>query len=236
MSNRGVLTVRKLFSFSAGAVLALSAAALPAQPAAPAAEPPTAQALIEEITVRVMALMDEAESYIDDDPEKFYRGLRVILDDFVDFERFARDVMGEYAGRERYRSLDKAGQDALKAQAKRFANLMRQQLVSTYGKGLLAFGGSRTEVRPLAGAQSNERKTAIEQLIYSDEPEPYQIIYRMRRDRSGHWKLRNLIVENIDLGIIFRNQFRASAEDHDGDLDAVIDNWSVPAAAEFNGG
>ena len=43
--------------------------------------------------------------------------------------------------------------------------------------------------------------------------------------RDGSWKLRNLIIENINLGEIYRGQFEAAALEAGGDLDVVIANW-----------
>ena len=63
-------------------------------------------------------------------------------------------------------------------------------------------------------------------MIYSDAPEPYVIKYQMRRGKKdGIWKLRNLIVEDINLGGVYRAQFQSAVRDNDGNLDAVIDNW-----------
>ena len=66
------------------------------------------------------------------------------------------------------------------------------------------------------------------QLIYNDTGEPYVIHYQMRRNRTGQWRLRNLIVEKINLGQIYRNQFQAAARDADGDIDSVIAHWTTP--------
>ena len=60
-----------------------------------------------------------------------------------------------------------------------------------------------------------------------DEAQPYVVIYQMARDRDGRWQLRNLVVENVNLGQIYRSQFEAAARRYDGDLDAVIDNWDA---------
>ena len=48
----------------------------------------------------------------------------------------------------------------------------------------------------------------------------------MGKYRDGIWRLRNLIIENINLGEIYQNQFVALAEDFDGDIDRVIDDWN----------
>ena len=52
-------------------------------------------------------------------------------------------------------------------------------------------------------------------------------MYQMGRDRSGEWKLRNMIIENVNLGEIYCSQFESAARKQDGDLDAVIANWSA---------
>ena len=49
-----------------------------------------------------------------------------------------------------------------------------------------------------------------------------------QRDKKGKWRLRNLIVETVNLGVIYRNQFQAAARDAEGDLNVVIDNWTAP--------
>ena len=51
----------------------------------------------------------------------------------------------------------------------------------------------------------------MRQLVYNSQPEPYLLIYQMGRDKSGDWKLRNIIIEGVNLGEIYRNQFEASA-------------------------
>ena len=49
----------------------------------------------------------------------------------------------------------------------------------------------------------------------------------MGRGKSGDWQLRNIIIEGVNLGEIYRNQFEASARQNDGDLDAVIASWTA---------
>ena len=52
------------------------------------------------------------------------------------------------------------------------------------------------------------------------------------------WRLRNLIIETINLGEIYRNQFSALARDADDDLDSVIAQWNeavIEQAEELTG-
>lgn len=214
-------------SSTLAAVLALTAT-LGTAPVAAQAEGEDAYQVIERTTDQVMTLVQEANSYADEDPERYFNELQAVLDDVVDFAYFSRAVMGPYASRKRYQSLSDEGKKELRDQVKRFTAVMREGLVRTYGKGLLAFGGSRVEIQRPDNAEELGDKAEIRQLIYSDAPEPYVIEYQMRRGKDGSWRLRNLVVETINLGVIYRNQFQAAASDADGDINAVIENWTTP--------
>jgi phospholipid transport system substrate-binding protein len=135
--------------------------------------------------------------------------------------------MGPYASSERYRSMDEAGRARLRAQLDRFTEVMRVGLVRTYGKGLLAFGGSQIEVSEAAPGEAEMSRVSVKQLVFSAGAEPYVLMYQMGKDKSGGWKLRNIIIESVNLGEIYRSQFEAAARKHDGDLDAVIDSWQA---------
>lgn len=212
--------------------IALGAAAPQLRADESAAEAPgnTARAALRETTDRVLAVIEEARSYVDDDPERYYAAVHEVLDPFVDFRGFARGVMGEYATATRYRSLDEAGRDKLRDQLERFTETMREGLVRTYSKGLLAFGGSRVELDDSDDAEDTPSRATLRQLIYSDAAKPYVVVYLMARDKSGAWQMRNLVVENVNLGQIYRSQFESAARRYDGDLDQVITNWTVDDA------
>ena len=188
---------------------------------------PTAHSVVDEATRSVMTVVAEASAYADEDPERYYQQVQDILDPVIDFRGFARSVMGPYASSSRYRSLDEAGRAQLRGQLDRFTEVMRTGLVRTYSKGLLAFGGSRVEVPPPAEGELGGSKVSVRQLVYAEEAEPYVLLYQMGRNKSGEWKLRNVIIESVNLGEIYRNQFQAAAREHDGNLDAVINSWTA---------
>ncbi len=187
----------------------------------------TAHDVVRETTTEIMAVVEEAKSYADDDPEPYFNAIQQILDGVVDFRGFARGVMGPYATSERYRSLDEAGRAQLRDQLDRFTEVMRSGMVRTYGKGLLAFSGSSIEISKPKLDEAEQSRVSVEQLIYSEEAESYVVMYQMGRDKNGDWKLRNMIIENINLGEIYRNQFQSAARKENGDLDAVISQWSA---------
>jgi phospholipid transport system substrate-binding protein len=186
--------------------------------------------LVQDTTVRVMEVVVAADDYVESDPERYYSQIQDLLDPLIDFRGFARSVMGPYASSERYRSLDDAGRKQLAAELDRFTAVMRESLVRTYSKGLLAFGGSRIElVLPEGEGAGDVQSTrlSVRQLIYADNPQPYIVMYQMGRDKSGHWKLRNVIIESVNLGAIYKDQFLASAREQGGNINAVIDSWTT---------
>ncbi len=189
----------------------------------------TAHSVVQEATMEVMAVVQAAGEYVDEDPERYYGEVLSVLDPVVDFRGFARSVMGPYASSERYRSLDESGREQLRGQLDAFTEVMRTGLVRTYSKGLLAFGGSRIEVSSASPEEEGKKRVSVQQLIYSETSEPYVVLYQMGLDRSGNWKLRNMIIESVNLGEIYRNQFEASAREHEGDLDRVIAGWDAEA-------
>ena len=191
------------------------------------AQEPDAHEVVRAATEEVMAVVREARDYADEDPERYYQSVLAVLDPVVDFRGFARGVMGPYATSERYRSLDEAGREQLRGQLDRFTDVMRDGLVRTYSKGLLAFGGSRIELSDPDDGQAGDKRATVRQLIYSEQTEPYVVMYQMGLDRSGTWKLRNMIIESVNLGEIYRNQFESAARRYEGDLDQVIANWTV---------
>jgi len=185
-----------------------------------------AHTVVRQATAQVLVVVRSAPGYVKEDPQRYFSEIHTVLDPVIDYPGFARAVMGTYASRKHYQSLDSAGKKQLRAQLERFTEVMRVALVRTYGKGLLAFGSSRVETEePAPGLEDDAKQVSVVQQIYNSNDVPYVIHYQMHRDKSGAWKLRNLIIEAINLGQVYRNQFMASVRQHDGDIDAVIANW-----------
>jgi phospholipid transport system substrate-binding protein len=49
---------------------------------------------------------------------------------------------------------------------------------------------------------------------------------------DGQWKLINVKVNGINLGLQFRDKFRQDMAAQKGDIDKVIDGWNPEAKAE----
>lgn len=192
---------------------------------------PSANDVVKATTDRVMKIITDAQIYYDTDPDRFYNEVGQVLTDVVDFDSFARGVMGTHASKKQYMALETNEEKAaFKARIKRFADTFKDGLVQTYAKGLLAFSGNRIKVLPSAKDAATKGSVTVIQHIYGESEKPYVLQYKMRKNRSGEWKLRNVTIEAINLGRVYQSQFRSAVKQYKGDIDAVIDNWTVDPA------
>ena len=192
--------------------------------------------VISDVTAEVMTVVAEANTYFDEDPDRYYGEIDDALAVLVDWRGFATAVMGEYYSRGR--AMDQAGRANLKRQRDDFARTLREGLIRSYAKGLLAFGGARMEVQGVEASPQSARVASVTQLVYGEAERVYTIRYQMGQYKDGGWRLRNLIIETINLGEIYRNQFSALASDADDDLDSVIAQWNeavIEQAEELTG-
>jgi phospholipid transport system substrate-binding protein len=189
-------------------------------------------------TDRVMKIIEEAEQYFEKDPDRFFREVEEVLGDVVDFDSFARSVMGKYATSSRYKALKTTEQKSqFRARMERFSAVFKNGLVQTYAMGLLAFEGNKIEILPPKGEIKQGSSVTVVQHIYGRAEKPYIVHYKMRRNKAGLWKIRNVTIEAINLGKVYRSQFYSAAKQFGGDIDRVIDNWSVdPTKAQAEAG
>ena len=185
--------------------------------------------IIESTTSQIMTIVGEAPDYFDTDPDRFYSEIGSVLDKTIDWRGFAKGVMGEYASNARYRSLDDGGRKALIEQLDSFTDIMKSGLIRTYAKGLLAFSGSKFEIVDDEAVDPNARSASITQLVYGSGDRTYTVRYQMGRSRDGSWRLRNLIVADLNLGQIYQNQFAAAAKSANGDVGKVVAEWDISA-------
>ena len=52
----------------------------------------------------------------------------------------------------------------------------------------------------------------------------YPISYKLRKSKDG-WKIVNIIINGVNLGLTFRNQFQALAVSHNENISDTLRNW-----------
>jgi phospholipid transport system substrate-binding protein len=180
-------------------------------------------AVVEEATQDLLAVIRRGQDYFDEDPDRFYVEVASTLDPLVDFERFSRSVMAVYARK------------ASPEQRHRFAETFKWGLVRTYAKALLSFDNEDIRVLPPDGkSRRRPDRASVKMEVVSNSGNVYPIEYSMVLYEDGKWRLRNVIIDGINLGLVYRDQFAEAMNDRQnhGDIDLVIDSWSVIAKVD----
>jgi phospholipid transport system substrate-binding protein len=167
---------------------------------------------IENVTVELLGIIaDHRDSYPETEVVYFDK-LDQLMSSHVDFGFIARNVMGSY------------GRSASAEQRAQFATTFRNGLVETYGRGLISYEDQKIvllDSKPLAKGQ---RKVTVKQEIRSSD-NVYPLEYSLARKKTGEWMVVNVVINGINLGKTFRNQFVQSAQRSGGNIDQVSSGW-----------
>lgn len=145
--------------------------------------------------------------------QRFFDQLAATLSPVIDFNYIALQVMGQYKNA------------ATDEQRQRFMVAFKSGLVETYGRGLLSYGDQKIIVLPPEEDIADQRRVTVTQEIQGQDAS-YPLLYSMGLNRQGEWKVINVIINGINLGSTFRNQFAQAAQKYQGNLDLVIDQWA----------
>ncbi|WP_240454198.1 ABC transporter substrate-binding protein [Halomonas sp. NO4] len=196
-------------------VLCLLLLALPAQAAPERSPEQVIRDSIDELVGQIQGRrdyfadnMDELEALVDDS-----------LEDVADFRYIGASVMGRYF------------RNATPQQRSRFVDTFRQTLIDTYAKGLVTFDYDELRVLDNQQPPRFEDQASVAMEVVASDGTVYPVNYTLRLS-DGEWKVVNVIVNGINLGLTFRNQFDQAMRDHGRDYDAVIDAWAPELAVE----
>ncbi len=181
-----------------------------------------AEAVVQETSDAMLVLIEDARAYAQDDPERFYVEVEALLTPVVDFRRFAGSVMATYY------------KQATPEQRARFADSFKWGLVRTYGLALTEFNDGEIALVPATKPPRRPDRVSVQQEIRTAAGQIYPVVYSMAQSKDGAWRMRNIIVNGVNMGLTYRSQFLSAAQDpqYGGDLDKVIDAWTDVLAAE----
>ena len=135
------------------------------------------------------------------------------LDDVADFRYIGASVMGSYF------------RNATPEQRSQFATVFRQTLIDTYTRGLVTFDYDELRVLSEQRGQRYDDQASVDMEIVASNGQVYPVSYSLRLS-DGQWRVVNVIVNGINLGLTFRNQFDQAMRDNNRDYDAVIRGWA----------
>jgi phospholipid transport system substrate-binding protein len=177
----------------------------------------TPQQLVQDTTDRVLGELTSQRERFKQDPEAYYQALDSILAPVVDFDGFARGVMTVRYSRQ-----------ASPQQMQAFQDSFKRSLVKFYGNALLEYDNQQIRMLPPVAAREPGRAT-VNMEVVGRSGAIYPLTYTLEQKSDG-WKVRNVIINGINIGKLFRDQFAESMRSNGNNLDKVIATWGDAVA------
>lgn len=170
---------------------------------------------VEKNVLEVLALFNDERQFYETDPDRFFQNMDNALNKIVDFRRIAARVMGKY------------GRGATKEQKQKFVETFKESLYKTYTKTLVDSGVFNIKVTNAALNSRSDSRATVDLEIISDNGTVFPVIYSMHKNDEGNWLLENVIVFGVNVGLAFRDRFELSVRKNKGNIDQVIEGWTV---------
>jgi len=182
--------------------------------------------LLRQTTDELLAVTQQAAKVPEGERGPYYDQVSAILKQVIDQEYFARGVMATYGSSRLYKTLKTdAEKEAFKARIKKFTGQLEQVLMATYADALFGFNGEKIDIENMAGSGAEPGKANLMQIIYGKNNTTYHLQYNLQQQKDNRWLITNVIVEGVNLGVSYRNQFAEAVERNGGNVDYVVDNW-----------
>ena len=140
--------------------------------------------------------------------------IKEIFEPMIDFRRVAFSVMGK-----KYYLM------ATEDQRAEFVLIFKDSLLDNYASTLAKWGDSTiTTVFPEENQLDFEKNVEVKQILDTGTSK-YPVSYKLRKNKDG-WKIVNIIINGLNLGLTLRNQFQALAISSDEDIEITIKNWN----------
>lgn len=149
-------------------------------------------------------------------PQAFYDALNRIVGPVVDAEGISKSIMTV-----------KYSRKATPEQVQRFQENFKRSLFQFYGNALLEYNDQGITVAP-AKDESGDR-TSVDMSVKGNNGAVYPVSYTLEKI-AGEWKVRNVILNGINVGKLFRDQFADAMQRNGNDLDKTINGWAGEVA------
>lgn len=168
---------------------------------------------IDDNAQKMVQILTLEAALFETDRSLYEQKIKDIFEPMIDFRRVAASVMGK-----KYYLLASQGERS------EFVLIFKDSLLDTYAETLAQWGDSTITTKfPDSKSNIYEKNVEVKQVLNTGSSK-YPISYKLRRNEEG-WKIVNIIINGVNLGLTFRNQFQALAVTHDENIDLTLQNW-----------
>ena len=161
---------------------------------------------------KMVRVLTEDSSLFETDRVLYENKIKEIFEPMIDFRRVAASVMGK-----KYYLL------ATKEERAEFVLIFRDSLLDTYAETLAQWGDSTITTEFPKNKEELSKNVEVKQTLDTGTSK-YPISYKLRKSKDG-WKIVNIIINGVNLGLTFRNQFQALAVSHNENISDTLRNW-----------
>ena len=181
-----------------------------------AAAAPSAHDLVDRTTKELLSDLAANKEQYKTNPSAFYDALNRIVGPVVDAEGISKSIMTV-----------KYSRKATPEQMLRFQDNFKRSLMQFYGNALLEYNNQGITVA--AAKDENDTRTSVDMQVKGTNGTLYPVSYTLEKI-NGEWKVRNVIINGINIGKLFRDQFADAMQHNGNDLDKTINGWAGEVA------
>ena len=165
---------------------------------------------------KMVIVLKENKSLFLEDRQLYEQKIKEIFEPMIDFRRVAATVMGK-----------KYYLASSKEQRAEFVVIFKDSLLDTYAETLAQWENQTiTTIFPKnMEIQTNNLKNIEVQQTLNTGSSKYPISYKLRKNKDNSWSIVNIIVNGVNLGLTFRNQFQALAMKNNGNIESTLNGW-----------
>ena len=162
---------------------------------------------------KMVQILTEDFELFETNRTQYEQKIKDIFEPMIDFRRVSASVMGK-----KYYLL------ATPEQRAEFVEIFKDSLLDTYAETLAQWGDSTIKTIFVNGTSYKELKNFEVKQILDTGSSDYPISYKLRKNNNG-WKIVNIIINGVNLGLTFRNQFQALAVSNGDDIEKILKEW-----------
>ena len=163
----------------------------------------------------MITVLIENQALFLEDREEYEQKIKDIFEPMIDFKRVAASVMGK-----------KYYLASTVDQRNEFVDVFKDSLLDTYAETLAQWENQKiVTVFPNKALVLDNLKNIEVQQILNTGSTKYPISYKLRKNKNNSWSIVNIIVNGVNLGLTFRNQFQALANKNSGDIEDTLEGW-----------
>jgi len=170
--------------------------------------------IIDIASQQLLVSLNQETTRYNTNPQRLYTKILNQLRPITDVNSIAKGIMGSY-----YNA-------ASATQRTRFSAAFEKSLVKIYADSLMQIGVKEFKLKPAAELMPNARRRSVNVKVITHKGDNFIVSYSMLRNKQNQWFIRNIVVDGVNFGLTYRNQFKSEMNRRGNNMDDLIAHWA----------